>query len=51
MVKTNQPDTDNRELEVLPVIYDSHAHEINKRAPDYQALMPMFRWLPADVIQ
>ncbi len=31
--------------------YESQAHEINKRAPNYQALMPMFGWLPADVIQ
>jgi len=27
--------------------YESQAHEINKQAPDYQALMPMFGWLPA----
>jgi len=26
------------------------AHEINKWAPNCQALMPMFGWLPADVI-
>ncbi len=31
--------------------YESQAHEIKKQAPDYQALMPMFGWLPANVIQ
>jgi len=38
-------------LDVLPTTYESQTHEINKRVPDYQALMPMFGWLPADVIQ
>jgi len=32
-------------------IHESYAHEINKWAPDYQALMPMFGWLLADVIK
>ena len=35
----------------MPTMYESQAHEINKQAPDYQALMPMFGWLLADVIQ
>jgi len=37
--------------DALTTTYVSQAHEVHKRAPDYQALMPMFRWLPADVIQ
>jgi len=38
-------------LDILPTMYESHAHEINNWAPGYQALMPMFGWLPADVIK
>ena len=44
-------DPDDLDLDILPTMYDSHAHEVNKWVPDYQALMPMFGWLPADVIQ
>ena len=44
-------DPEELNLEILPTTYESQAHEINKWAPDYQALMPMFGWLPADVIQ
>ena len=45
------PALDPEALNILPTLYESHAHEINKWAPDYQALMPMFGWLPADVIK
>jgi len=38
-------------VNALTTTHESHAHEINKCAPDYQALMPMFGWLPTDVIQ
>ncbi len=38
-------------LDILPTLHESHTHEINNQAPDYQALMPMFGWLPADVIK
>ena len=31
--------------------YESHAHEITKHPPDYQALQPMFGWLPMDTIK
>ena len=31
--------------------YQSHAHEITKHPPDYQALQPMFGWLPTDIIK
>ncbi len=41
---------DDLDLGILPSTYDSHAHEVNKRAPNYQALQPMFGWLPADMI-
>ncbi len=44
-------DPEDPDLEVLPTMYESHSHEINKQAPDYQVLMPMFGWLPADVIK
>jgi len=46
---TSDPEEPN--LDSLPATYESQAHEINKQAPDYQALMPMFGWLPANVIQ
>jgi len=29
--------------------YESHSHEITKHPPDYQALQPMFGWLPKDI--
>ncbi len=45
------PDPDNPALDILPTLYESHAHKINKQAPDYQALMPMFGWLLAEVIK
>ena len=45
------PDPEDPALDMLPTLYESHAHEINKHAPDYQALLPMFGWLPADVIK
>ncbi len=34
-------------LDHMHTMYESQAHEINKWALDYQALMPMFGWLPA----
>jgi len=39
------------DLDIVPTMYDTHAHEVNKWVCNYQALWPMFRWLPADVIQ
>ena len=45
------PDPEDPTLDILPTLYESHAHEINKHAPDYQALLPMFGWLPADVVK
>ena len=42
---------EDHDLDILPTMYDTHAHEVNKRAPGYQALMPMFGWLPTNVIQ
>jgi len=45
------PDPEDSALDILPTLYESHVHEINKHAPDYQALLPMFGWLPADVIK
>jgi len=44
-------DTEEPKSDILATTYVSHTHEINKQAPDYQALMPMFGWLPVDVIQ
>jgi len=43
-------DPEELNLEILPTMYESQSHEINKWAPNFQALMPMFGWLPADVI-
>ena len=31
--------------------YDTNAHEIAPREPDYAALQPLFGWLPTDVIK
>ncbi len=45
------PEPEDPALDILPTLYESHTHEINKRAPDNQMLMPMFGWLPADVIK
>jgi len=45
------PDPEDPALDILPTLYESHAHEINKHTPDYQSLLPMFGWLPADVIK
>jgi len=36
------PDPENPALDILPTFYESHAHEINKHAPDNQSLLPMF---------
>jgi len=44
-------DPDDTNLDILLTLYESHAHKINKQVPNYQALMPMFGWLPADVIK
>jgi len=44
-------DLEDPGLDILPTLYESHAHEINKHTPDYQALRPMFGWLPADIIK
>jgi len=44
-------DPENPDLDILPTMYESQAHEINKWVPDYLALMPMFGWLPADMIK
>ncbi len=44
-------DPEDFNLDFQPTMYDSQAHEVNKWVPNYQALMPMFGWLPADVIQ
>ena len=48
---SHPPAPDPEALDILPTLYESHAHEINKHAPDYQSLQPMFGWLPADVIK
>jgi len=45
------PPADDPSRDLIPTIYESQAHEIKKHAPDYQALCPMFGWLPLDVIQ
>ncbi len=45
------PDPEDAVLDILPMLYESQAHEIDKWVPNYQALMPMLGWLPADVIQ
>jgi len=45
------PNPEDPALDILPTLYESHAHEINKHAPNYQSLQPMFGWLPADVIK
>ncbi len=44
-------DPEEPKSDILATTYVFHTREINKQAPDYQALMPIFRWLPADVIQ
>ncbi len=44
-------DPEDPALEIIPTMYESHARKIKKRVPDYQALMPMFGWLPADMIK
>jgi len=44
-------DPEDSPSDVMPTLYESQAHEINKQGHDYQALMPMFGWLPADMIQ
>ncbi len=32
------PDPEDPALDILPTLYEFHAHEINKHAPDYQSL-------------
>jgi len=37
--------------DLIPTAYESYAHKIKVHAPDYEALRPMFGWLPLDIIQ
>ncbi len=45
------PNPEDHSLDILPTLYESHSHEINKHAPDIQSLLPMFGWLPVDIIK
>ncbi len=45
------PNPEDPTLDILPTLYESHAHEINKHVLDYLSPQPMFGWLPAHVIK
>jgi len=45
------PNPEESYFDILTTEYKTQAHEINKQAPNYQALVPMFGWLPTEVIQ